>query len=111
MKIGTMTKRFLAAAVALISLGAIAPAVAADLPAQTYTKAPIMVPVAYDWTGFYVGGNGGRGAGRRRLPQHLGRLRRWTGRLSLADEFMGVRSGSAGRLVRPERHQRQHPQP
>jgi outer membrane immunogenic protein len=43
---------------ALASLGA-APAFAADL--GTYTKAPAMVPLAYDWTGFYVGINGGGG--------------------------------------------------
>ena len=36
----------------------IASAFAADLPAQTYTKAPV-APVAYNWTGFYVGGNVG----------------------------------------------------
>jgi outer membrane immunogenic protein len=64
-----MTKRFLVAAVALISLGAIVPAMAADLPAQTYTKAPIMVPVAYDWTGFYVGVNGGWGTASRCFDQ------------------------------------------
>ena len=35
-------------------------AVAADLPARTYTKAPPPVVVAaYDWSGFYVGLNGG----------------------------------------------------
>ena len=50
-----------------ILLGAIAtavlavPALAADLPARTYTKAPIaMAPVA-TWTGCYVGGNIGGG--------------------------------------------------
>jgi outer membrane immunogenic protein len=32
---------------------------AADLPARTYTKAPAMVAPIYDWTGFYLGLNGG----------------------------------------------------
>jgi len=43
----------------------IAPAVAADLPPQApvFTKAPAPIPV-YNWTGFYVGGNAGYGAGR-----------------------------------------------
>lgn len=37
-----------------------ATAVAADLPARTYTKAPApMVSPAFSWTGFYVGGNVG----------------------------------------------------
>jgi outer membrane immunogenic protein len=45
-----------AAVGAIISIGA---ASAADLPARTYTKAPAMVDTAYNWTGFYVGGNAG----------------------------------------------------
>jgi outer membrane immunogenic protein len=33
-------------------------AFAADLPARTYTKAPMMpVAAVYDWTGFYIGGH------------------------------------------------------
>jgi outer membrane immunogenic protein len=44
--------------VGLVALG-IAPALAADLPARTYTKAPAMVAPVYDWSGFYVGLNGG----------------------------------------------------
>jgi outer membrane immunogenic protein len=54
------------AAVAL-AVGAAAPAVAADLPARApapYTKAPAMVQAAYDWSGFYIGVNGGGGTGR-----------------------------------------------
>jgi outer membrane immunogenic protein len=35
-------------------------ALAADLPARTYTKAPMMAPV-YSWTGFYIFGGGGGG--------------------------------------------------
>jgi outer membrane immunogenic protein len=49
-------------AVASIAVGAAAPAVAADLPARapaTYTKAPAIVQAAYDWSGFYIGINGG----------------------------------------------------
>jgi outer membrane immunogenic protein len=37
-----------------------ASALAADLPARVYTKAPVVAPVAaYNWTGCYIGGNGG----------------------------------------------------
>jgi outer membrane immunogenic protein len=49
-------------ATAMIAVGAAAPAVAADLPARapaTYTKAPAIVQAAYDWSGFYIGINGG----------------------------------------------------
>ena len=53
-------KRILLGAVALAALGA-TPALAADLPARTYTKAPAMIAAIYDWSGFYIGLNGGGG--------------------------------------------------
>jgi len=52
-------KRFLLGTVALVALGMAAPALAADLPARTYTKAPVMVSPVYDWSGFYAGINAG----------------------------------------------------
>jgi outer membrane immunogenic protein len=61
-------KKILIGAIVLIAGGA--SAIAADLPARTYTKAPAAVPQAiYDWTGFYIGGNGGGvwGGGRSSL--------------------------------------------
>lgn len=36
-------------------------AVAADLPARAYTKAPVMPEPVYNWTGFYVFGGAGGG--------------------------------------------------
>jgi outer membrane immunogenic protein len=60
-------KRATILAAAAIAVGAAAPAVAADLPARapaTYTKAPAIVQAAYDWSGFYVGINGGGATGR-----------------------------------------------
>jgi outer membrane immunogenic protein len=58
-------KRFLLAGVALAALtGTVS---AADLPrrVETYTKAPAYVePAAYNWTGWYVGINGGGAIGR-----------------------------------------------
>jgi outer membrane immunogenic protein len=57
-------KRALAAAIGLVALG-MAPALAADLPAaQTYSKTPNWIPAAYDWSGFYLGINGGGGSSR-----------------------------------------------
>lgn len=47
------------AAVALSTVVGINAAAAADLPARTYTKAPVMANPSYDWTGFYVGVNAG----------------------------------------------------
>jgi outer membrane immunogenic protein len=47
---------------ALVALGFAAPASAADLAAKPYTKAPPpAVATIYDWSGFYIGGNGGWG--------------------------------------------------
>ncbi|WP_325174242.1 outer membrane protein [Bradyrhizobium sp.] len=65
-----MKKSFLLGALALISLGAIAPAVAADLPARPYSKAPeAFIPALYDWSGFYLGLNGGWGTANRCFDQ------------------------------------------
>jgi outer membrane immunogenic protein len=53
-------KKLLLVTASLVALG-VAPAVAADLPARVYSKAPPMVQAAYDWSGFYIGINGGGG--------------------------------------------------
>ena len=57
-----MNKAFLGA-MGLVAVG-IAPAVAADLPARTYTKAPAIIAAVYDWSGFYIGLNGGGASSR-----------------------------------------------
>ncbi|MCK1740719.1 porin family protein [Bradyrhizobium sp. 139] len=57
-----MNKNLLLAAVSLVALSATAPALAADLAARPYTKAPAMVATIYDWSGFYIGINGGGGS-------------------------------------------------
>jgi outer membrane immunogenic protein len=47
-------------AVAAVSVLLIGAASAADLPARTYSKAPVVVPPpVFSWTGFYVGLHGG----------------------------------------------------
>jgi outer membrane immunogenic protein len=58
-------KKFLLGTVGLLALGLAAPATAADLAARPYTKAPppVLAPI-YDWTGFYIGANGGWGQSR-----------------------------------------------
>jgi outer membrane immunogenic protein len=57
-KLETKMKKFLLGTVGLVALG-MAPASAADLAARPYTKAPPMVQAVYDWSGFYIGINGG----------------------------------------------------
>jgi outer membrane immunogenic protein len=51
-------KRFLLAGLGLLALAAAVPASAADLPRSMPYKAPAYVN-AYNWTGFYLGINGG----------------------------------------------------
>jgi outer membrane immunogenic protein len=57
-------KKVLLSTVALIAFAA--PAAAADLAARPYTKAPpAPIAVVYDWSGFYIGVNGGWGSSRK----------------------------------------------
>jgi outer membrane immunogenic protein len=58
-------KKFLLGTVGLAALAMAAPASAADLAARPYTKAPPMIASIYDWSGFYIGGNGGWGSSRK----------------------------------------------
>lgn len=55
-----MKKFLIAAAAAVLASSA---AQAADMPAKVYTKAPPMVAL-YDWSGLYIGANGGYGSSR-----------------------------------------------
>jgi outer membrane immunogenic protein len=56
-------KKFLLATVGLVALGIAAPASAADLAPYTKAPPPPVVPI-YDWSGFYIGANGGGGWNR-----------------------------------------------
>src|SRR6202051_5403139 len=68
-------KKLLLGTAAFIAFAA--PAVAADMPARTYTKAPVYTEpeAVYNWTGFYIGGNiGGAFAGNNSLEGSGGRF-------------------------------------
>ncbi|MCE3258355.1 MAG: putative outer-rane protein precursor [Nitrobacter vulgaris] len=58
--------KFLIGAVGAFAIGlGAAPATAADLAPRPYTKAPPpMMAAIYDWSGFYIGANGGWGSSR-----------------------------------------------
>ena len=56
-------KKLLLGIVGAIALAA--PASAADLAARPYTKAPAMIAAVYDWSGFYIGANGGWGTSHK----------------------------------------------
>ena len=55
-------KKFLMGTVGVIALGMGAPASAADMAVKARPMAPL--PVIYDWSGFYIGANGGWGQSR-----------------------------------------------
>jgi outer membrane immunogenic protein len=59
-------KKLFFGAIGLVLASATLPAVAADLPARTYTKAPAAFAPYYSWTGCYVGIEGGGNWGRTR---------------------------------------------
>ena len=61
-------KKILLGTIGLVALSLSAPASAADLRARPYVKAPPPAPVVaqiYDWSGFYIGINGGGGSARK----------------------------------------------
>ena len=55
-------KKLLVGVLGVVSMATSASA--ADLAARPYTKAPPVVSPAYNWSGFYIGGNVGYGFGR-----------------------------------------------
>ncbi|WP_312016247.1 outer membrane beta-barrel protein [Bradyrhizobium liaoningense] len=58
--------KILFGAIGIVAMGLSAPASAADMAARPYTKAPApMVATIYDWSGFYIGINGGGGTSRK----------------------------------------------
>jgi|SRR5579864_4894117 len=59
-------KKTLLGTVGLLALGFATSASAADLAARPYTKAPpAMIAAVYDWSGFYIGINGGGGSSHK----------------------------------------------
>jgi outer membrane immunogenic protein len=68
-------KRVLSASIGLVAMAALAGAAsAADLPRRSPVPAaaPVYMPVAYNWTGFYAGINGGWGFGNSSWADSLG---------------------------------------
>ena len=55
-------KKFLAGVIGLAAWGLAAPASAADVAAHPYAPVYSYIPALYDWSGFYVGANGGYGS-------------------------------------------------
>lgn len=84
-----MRTAIMAAAAALLA-GTVS-ASAADLPARTFTKAPIAAPV-YNWTGLYIGANAGIGGDKVDYPFAVGPI---GGNLGLTS-FGGFGGGQIG---------------
>src|SRR5215213_1774874 len=93
-----MKKIFLGAA-ALVASGMAAPASAADLAARPYTRAaPPMIAAIYDWSGFYLGLNGGGGWSHKcwDLTNDFGVIRSPAFREGCHDATGGVFGGQIG---------------
>ncbi|MBR0828146.1 porin family protein [Bradyrhizobium manausense] len=58
-------KKILVGVIGAIALSLSAPASAADLAARPYVKAPTPIAAIYDWSGFYIGLNGGGGSAHK----------------------------------------------
>jgi outer membrane immunogenic protein len=58
-------KSLVAGVIGLAALGIVGQAMAADLPAQTSTVPRGYIPAVFDWSGLYVGANGGWGSQNR----------------------------------------------
>jgi outer membrane immunogenic protein len=78
-------RRVLLTTIALLAVTATA-AVAADLPRAMPARAPAYVPIGYNWTGFYLGINGGYAWGRSH----------WSSFAGNADPSGGMVGGTAG---------------
>jgi outer membrane immunogenic protein len=68
-------KRVLCASIGLLTIALAGTADAADLPRRTAVRpaaAPIAVPVAYNWSGFYAGIQGGWGFGNSSWVDRVG---------------------------------------
>src|SRR3954466_12859988 len=91
-------KMILLGAVALIALGMAAPASAADLAARPYaTKAPVpMIAAIYDWSGFYIGLNGGGGWSHKCWDQNTGLNGTFFGAEGCHDATGAVAGGQIG---------------
>ena len=63
-------KKLLLGIAGVIALAA--PAAAADLAPRPYAKAPAMIAAVYDWSGFYIGANGGWGSSHKCWDLHTG---------------------------------------
>ena len=78
-------RRVLLTTIGLLAIAATA-AVAADLPRAMPARAPAYVPIGYNWTGFYLGINGGYAWGSSR----------WNSFGANADPSGGMIGGTAG---------------
>src|SRR5689334_16175102 len=87
-------KKLLLGIAGLIALAA--PASAADLAARPYTKAPAMIAAIYDWSGFYVGVNGGWGSSRKCWDQYTAVGGVFIGGDGCHDATGGVAGGQLG---------------
>lgn len=90
---GTVMRKLLLAGVTLAALGVVGAANAADLPVEpVYKGGPLIVPV-YDWTGFYLGVNGGYSWGNSANTYTITGFAPFTGTTHMGGDVVGGQVG------------------
>ncbi len=88
-------KKLLLAAIGFVAMGMAAPAIAADMPIA-YGKTPTIYAALYDWSGLYIGVNGGWGSSRKCWDQNTGIGGPFLASEGCHDATGGVAGGQAG---------------
>jgi outer membrane immunogenic protein len=86
-------RKFVLASAALAALAVGGSAMAADLPAEpAYKSAPLIVPT-YDWTGFYIGVNGGYSWGNSSNTYTVTGVATFAGSAHMGGDVVGGQAG------------------
>jgi len=86
----------LALAISILAISAVGASAADMAPAPVYTKAPPPVVAIYDWSGFYIGGNGGGGWAHKCWDRNTGLGGVFFAAEGCSDPSGGVAGGQVG---------------
>jgi len=86
----------LALAISILAISAVEVSAADMAPAPVYTKAPPPVVAIYDWTGFYIGANGGGGWAHKCWDRNTGLGGVFLATEGCSDPSGGVAGGQVG---------------
>ena len=93
-------RKLLLGGVAFVAFAFASPALAADLPAEpAYKAAPLIVPT-YDWTGFYIGVNGGYSSGNSKNTYTITGLAPFASSTHMGGDVFGGQAGYNWQVTR-----------